>query len=119
MNEITQAWAGMNVGEYKKFKSLKKENLRDNMNNLELVLNMLAEAATTEISKKEDPKTFPESKVIAKKGGTIAGNTRRDIESQLGRPVVSPKNARLSGDAFLNKSKIIGGGMKKIKHKTK
>lgn len=105
-NEITEAWSDMSVQEYKKFKSLKKENLRDNMNNLELVLNMLAEATTTEISKKEDPKTFSESKVVAKKGGTIAGNTRRDIEKQLGRPVVSAKNNYLSSAEKKHSKKI-------------
>ena len=94
-NEITQAWSGMAVKEYKKLKSLKKENLRDNMNNLELVLNMLAEAATTEISKKEDPKTFSQSKIIAKKGGSIAGNARKELEEETGKLVIS-------GETFLN-----------------
>ena len=73
-NDITKAWSGKTVSEYKRLKNLKKENLRDNMTNLELVLNMLAEATTTEISKKESPTTFHESKKIAVKGGTIAGN---------------------------------------------
>ncbi|PIN80741.1 hypothetical protein COV11_03455 [Candidatus Woesearchaeota archaeon CG10_big_fil_rev_8_21_14_0_10_30_7] len=92
-NEITRAWSGKTVTEYKKLKNLHKENLRDNMTNLELVLNMLAEATTTEISKKEDPKTFKESKQIAVKGGRVAGNTRKDIEKQLGENIVTPKNA--------------------------
>jgi hypothetical protein len=92
-NEITKAWSGKTVSEYKKLKNLKKENLRDNMTNLELVLTMLAEATTTEISKKEDPKTFEASKIVAVKGGTVAGNTRRDIEKQLGSSIVTPKNA--------------------------
>lgn len=74
---ITQAWSGKTVGQYKKFKGLKKENLRDNMTNLELVLNMLAEATTTEISKENNPETFEDNKRIAKKGGEIAGDTRR------------------------------------------
>lgn len=74
-NEITRAWSGKTVSEYKKLNDLKKENLRDNMTNLELVLNMLAEATTTEFSKKENPQTFQESKQIAVKGGTVAGNT--------------------------------------------
>lgn len=103
-NEITNAWSGKNVKEYKKFKSLKKENLRDNMTNLELVLNMLAEATTTELSKKEDPKTFFHSKVIAKKGGKVAGNTRKDIEKQLGEKVVTSKNAN---EIMFNKKKRI------------
>ncbi|MDP2750193.1 MAG: BRO family protein [Nanoarchaeota archaeon] len=112
-NEITEAWAGMNVQEYKKFKNLKKENLRDNMTNLELVLNLLAEATTTEISKKEDPKTFSESKLVAKKGGTIAGNTRRDIEKQLGKPVVIPKNAKLTDARRLDENNLINNSKKK------
>ena len=93
-NEITKAWSGKTVSEYKKLKDLKKENLRDNMTNLELVLNMLAEATTTEFSKKEGPKTFQESTQIAVKGGTVAGNTRKDIEKQLGESIVTSKNAR-------------------------
>jgi len=90
-NEITKAWSGKTVTEYKKLKELKKESLRDNMTNLELVLNMLAEAMTTEFSKKEDPKTFDQSKEIAVKGGNVAGNTRRDIETQLGERIVTSK----------------------------
>src|SRR3989338_3353128 len=93
-NEITKAWSGKTIAEYKQLKSLRKENLRDNMTNLELVLNMLAEATTTELSKKENPDKFDESKKIAVRGGTVAGNTRRDIEKQLGSEVVSPKNAK-------------------------
>ncbi|MBI5073179.1 hypothetical protein HZA99_05140 [Candidatus Woesearchaeota archaeon] len=93
-NDITKAWSGKTVFEYKQLKNLKKENLRDNMTNLELVLNMLAEATTTEISKKEKPKTFQDSKQIAIKGGTVAGNTRKDIEKQLGEEIVTSKNAK-------------------------
>ena len=93
-NEITKAWSGKTVSEYKQLKNLKKENLRDNMTNLELVLNLLAEATTTELSKKENPKTFPESKHIAIKGGTVAGNTRKDIEKQLGESIITSKNAQ-------------------------
>ena len=93
-NEITKAWSGKTVSEYKKLKNLKKENLRDNMANLELVLNMLAEATTTEFSKKGNPQTFQESKHIAVKGGTVAGNTRKDIEQKLGESIVTSKNAR-------------------------
>ncbi len=92
-NEITKAWAGMTTKKYKNFKDLKKENLRDNMTNLELVLNMLAEATTTEISSKKQPKTFTESKKIANQGGTIAGNARKEIEEKTGESVVSSKNA--------------------------
>ncbi len=93
-DEITKAWAGITTKQYKSLKDLKKENLRDHMTNLELVLNMLAEASTTEISKKKLPKTFDESKRIARQGGTIAGNTRREIEAKTGDQIVTAKNAR-------------------------
>ena len=93
-NEITKAWAGKTISEYKQLKNLKKESLRDNMTNMELVLNMLAEATTTEISKKVNPQTFHESKEVAVKGGTVAGNTRKDVEEQLGESVVTSKNAQ-------------------------
>ena len=93
-NDITQAWSGFTTKEYKKHKDLKKENLRDNMTNLELVLNMLAEATTTEISKEKKPKTFTENRKIAKQGGTIAGNTRKEIEQKTGKNVVSNLNAK-------------------------
>lgn len=92
-DEITKAWSGMNTKHYKQFKNLKKENLRDNMTNLELVLNMLAEATTTEISKEKLPKNFAESKKIAEQGGTVAGNARKEIESKTGKKVVVNKNA--------------------------
>ena len=91
---ITQAWSGKTVKQYKQHKNLKKENLRDNMTNLELVLNMLAEATTTEISKEKKPKNFDENKTIAKQGGIIAGNTRKAIEAKTGKKVVSNQNAR-------------------------
>jgi len=91
---ITQAWSDKTIQEYKQFKGLKKENLRDNMTNLELVLNMLAEATTTEISKEKKPATFDESKVVAKQGGKIAGNTRREIEAKTGKKIVSSQNAK-------------------------
>ncbi len=93
-DEITKAWSGLSVKEYKKYKELKKENLRDNMTNLELVLNMLAEATTTEISKEKNPKNFVENRVIAKQGGTIAGNTRKEIEEKTGKKVVSSLSAK-------------------------
>lgn len=92
---ITQAWSGNTVKQYKNLKGLKKENLRDNMTNLELVLNMLAEATTTEISKENNPVTFADNKRIAKKGGEIAGNTRKQIEEQTGKKIVSPQNAKI------------------------
>ncbi len=91
-NEITKAWSDKTVKEYKQLKNLEKENLRDNMSNLELVLNMLAEVTTKEISKKEDPKTFSHSKKIANDGGSIAGNTRKQIEKRTGTKVITSKN---------------------------
>lgn len=91
---ITQAWSEKTIKEYKQFKNLKKENLRDHMTNLELVLNMLAEATTTEISKQKQPETFEQNRSIAHDGGSIAGNTRRQIESKTGKPIVSTSNAR-------------------------
>jgi len=93
-NEITKAWSGKTVAEYKQLKDLKKENLRDNMTNLELVLNMLAETTTTELSKKENPDKFEESRKIAIRGGSVAGNARKNIEKQLGESIVSQKNAK-------------------------
>ena len=92
-DEITKAWSGLSVKEYKNHKDLKKENLRDNMSNLELVLNMLAEATTTEISKEKKPKTFTKKKKIANQGGTIAGNTRKEIEEKTGKKVVNTLKA--------------------------
>jgi hypothetical protein len=91
---ITKAWSGKSVKQYKKHKDLKKENLRDHMTNLELVLNMLAEATTSEISKKKKPATLDESKVVARQGGTVAGNARKEIEVRTGDKVVSKLNAR-------------------------
>ncbi len=91
-DEITFAWAGLKTKDYKKHKDLKRENLRDNMTNLELVLNMLAETSTTEISKKDEPKDFEENKKVAHKGGEIAGVARRHLEKQLGKSVISKNN---------------------------
>ncbi len=93
-NEMTKAWSGLTVQEYKQVKGLKKENLRDNMTNIELVLNMLAEVTTTAISKREQPETFDDSKTIAKRGGKVAKNARTDIEQQLGQSVISWLNAK-------------------------
>ncbi len=93
-DDITFAWAGMKTKDYKKYKELKKENLRDNMTNLELVLNMLAETSTTEISKAKQPKTFPENRQVAHEGGTIAGNARKQIESKTGKKVITHRNAK-------------------------
>ena len=96
-DEISRAWSGMSTRQYKNLKGLKKENLRDNMTTLELVLNMLAEATTTQFSKDRKPSTFQENLEVAKAGGQVAGRTRKDIESQSNTPVISPKN-----DAQLN-----------------
>ncbi len=92
-DEITKAWSGLTVKDYKKVKGLKKQNLRDNMTNMELVLNMLAEATTTEISKQEQPDTFEQNQEIAQQGGEIAGTARRQIERKTGKSVVTAKNA--------------------------
>jgi len=100
-DEITKAWSGFTTKQYKTLKQLKKENLRDHMTNLELVLNMLAEATTTEISKEKKPKNFKENEIIAKQGGTIAGNTRKEIEEKTGKKVVSSQNAK----QFIEKKK--------------
>jgi len=93
-DEITKAWSGFSTKQYKAFKDLKKENLQDHMTNLELVLNMLAEATTTEISKEKNPETFEDSRIIAKQGGTIAGNTRKEIEEKTGKNIVTKLNAK-------------------------
>ncbi|MCJ7836667.1 Bro-N domain-containing protein [Cuneatibacter sp. NSJ-177] len=92
-DEITRAWAGMSTGQYKRLKGLKKENLRDNMSDLELVLTMLAEATTTGISKQEQPTGFEESRKVAQRGGGVAGRARKDIETEMGTPVITAKNA--------------------------
>lgn len=92
-NEMTKAWSGLSVQKYKQLKDLKKENLRDNMTDLELVLNMLAEVTTTTFSKQEQPQTFEENKKVAIRGGKVAGNARKDIEKQIGHSVISPVNA--------------------------
>ncbi len=92
-NEITKAWAGMPTRQYKNLKGLKKENLRDNMSTLEIVLNMLAEATTTEISKAKEPQTFEENRSVAIEGGSVAGEARESIERRTGQPVITAKNA--------------------------
>ena len=92
-DEITKAWSGMTTRGYKNLKGLKKENLRDNMTTLEIVLNMLAEATTTELTKTTNPKGLEENRKVAKEGGSIAGNARKEIEERTGKPVISSKNA--------------------------
>lgn len=101
-DEITQAWAGLTTKQYKNLKGLKKENLRDNMSNLELVLNMLAETATTEISQKKQPSTFPENRIVAREGGTVARNARKEIELKTGKKVIS-KTSAMHEDSLLLK----------------
>ncbi len=93
-NEMTKAWSGLSVRDYKQLKGLKKENLRDNMTNVELVLNMLAEVTTTAISKSRKPETFIESKAIAKEGGDVAKDARLNIEKRTGAKVISSVNAK-------------------------
>ncbi len=92
-DEITRAWSGMTTRQYKNLKGLKKENLRDNMSTLELVLNMLAEATTTEFSKTSKPETFAENQEVARAGGAVAGDARNSIEARTGRPVITSQNA--------------------------
>lgn len=105
-NEITHAWSGMTARQYKNLKGLKKENLRDNMNTTELVLNMLAETSTTDISKEEQPNTFEESRHIARRGGHVAGIARKALESETGKPVITSMNA-------IDFAKLISGVAKK------
>ena len=92
-DEITRAWSGMSTRQYKNLKGLKKENLRDNMSTTEIILNMLAETATKDISQQVRPETFEENRQVAKRGGRIAGNARRELEQEIGAPVITPKNA--------------------------
>ena len=92
-DEISRAWSGMTTGQYKRLKGLTKENLRDNMTDLELVLTMLAEASTTDISKTAKPQTFEENKQVAKRVGKVAGNARQALEAETGKPVITEKNA--------------------------
>jgi len=92
-DEIAKAWSGMSTREYKNYKGLKKENLRDNMSTTEIVLNMLAETATKEISKQVRPDSFEDNRKVAKRGGNIAGNARKELEAEIGQPVITSKNA--------------------------
>ncbi len=92
-DEITKAWSGMNTRQYKRLKGLKKENLRDNMSDMELILNMLAESTSTEISKQQKPTTFAENMEIAKSGGEAAGEARKAVEARTGTPVITSQNA--------------------------
>ena len=107
-DEISRAWSGMSTREYKDFKGLTNENLRDNMSNTELVLNMLAETTTTEISRAEEPISFEENCDVARRGGTIAGNARKQIEAETGRPVITSMNA-------LDFAQVIAGVLQDIR----
>ena len=102
-DEVTKAWSGMTTRQYKNHKGLKKENLRDNMSTLELALNMLAEATTTELTNAQNPRGLEENRAVAKQGGKVAGNVRKEIESQTGRPVITSDNAQtmLLGNAVV------------------
>lgn len=93
-DEVTRAWSGMSTRQYKNLKGLKKENLRDNMSTLELALNMLAEATTTELTNAQNPQGLEENRTVARQGGKVAGNARKEIEAQTGRPVITADNAR-------------------------
>ena len=93
-DEVTKAWAGMSTRQYKNLKGVKKENLRDNMSTLELALNMLAEATTTELTKVQNPQGLQENRKVAREGGSVAGNARKDIEKRTGRQVITAENAK-------------------------
>lgn len=114
-DEVTKAWSGLNTRQYKNLKGLKKENLRDNMSTLELALNMLAEATTTELTNVQNPQGLEENLVTAKQGGTVAGNARKEIEAQTGRSVVTSGNA----DTMLLKNAVVGmiEGVTKVEEK--
>ena len=101
-DDISKAWSGMSTRQYKNLKSLKKENLRDNMSDAELVLNMLAELSTTELSKAEQPQTFEENRGVAQRGGRVAGNARKEIEQQTGRPIITSQNAAQLNEVVTN-----------------
>lgn len=101
-DEISRAWSGMSTRQYKNLKGLKKENLRDNMSDAELVLNMLAELSTTELSKAEQPQNFEENRNVAQRGGRVAGNARKEIEQQTGKPIITSENAAQLNEVVTN-----------------
>lgn len=103
-DELTKAWSGMSTRQYKNLKGLKKENLRDNMSTLELALNMLAEATTTELTNTQNPQGLAENRKVSRLGGSVAGNARKEIEAQTGRPVITAENA----DSILLKNAVVG-----------
>ncbi len=109
-NEMTMAWSGFSIKEYKQFKRLRKENLRDNMTNIELVLNMLAEVSTTAISKTKEPETFAQNVQVAQEGGAVARNARTDIERRIGSSVISEANAKDKRALDVGKQSLIDEG---------
>lgn len=111
-DEITRAWSGMSTRQYKNLKGLKKENLRDNMSTLELALNMLAEATTTELTKVKNPTGLDENRKVAEEGGNIAGNARREIEDRTGQPVITSQNAKQLQSIITGLIENIGEGEK-------
>lgn len=111
-NEITQAWSGMNTRQYKRLKGLQKQNLRDNMSTTELILNMLAETSTTDISKEEKPATLEDNKKVARRGGGVARIARQALEAETGKPVITSKNA-------VDFSKLIDEIVKEVEHPQK
>ena len=111
-NEISKAWSGMTTRQYKDLKDLKKENLRDNMSTTELILNMLAETATKDIAESTNPQGLEENKKVAKRGGSIAGNARKEIEAETGKPVITSKNAIDFGKLIDDVTKTIDKGDK-------
>lgn len=114
-DEVTKAWSGMSTRQYKNLKGLTKENLRDNMSTLELALNMLAEATTTELTKAQNPNGLKENQVVAKAGGKVAGDTRKNIESQTGRPVITSDNAQTLNEVLTSAIETVAGKDKKEK----
>ena len=108
-NEISRAWSGMSTREYKNYKGLKKQNLRDNMTTTELILNMLAETATKDIANSSNPDGLEENKEVCRRGGSIAGNARKEIEEETGKPVITRKNALDFGNVISDVSKEISG----------
>ena len=115
-DEVTKAWAGMSTRQYKNLKGLKKENLRDNMSTLELALNMLAEATTTELTKVQNPQGLQENRKVAREGGSVAGNARKDIEKRTGRQVITAENAKQLNSVVTG---MIEGVSGEVSHKEK
>lgn len=114
-DEVTKAWSGMSTRQYKNLKGLTKENLRDNMSTLELALNMLAEATTTELTKAQNPSGLKENQAVAKAGGKVAGDARKNIESQTGRPVITSDNAQTLNEVLTGAIETVTGKDKKEK----